>query len=509
MTLLHNKTGILRDILLAAIIFGILIWITAPVSAADTQKIPDPSPPKMPVKLLFIHHSVGENWLSDENGGLGEALFENNYFVSDTYYGWGPDAIGDRTDIPDWVEWFKSPQTNRYMQAAFLESDDDAAGWDYYNRPMQDPGGENEIIIFKSCYPNSDLEGNPGDPAGFVPDYSVSGAKYVYNQILSYFATRPDKLFVAITAPPELDGTYADNARAFNTWLTTEWLNGYDTGNVAVWDLYTVLTGSDNHHRFLGGTIEYITDRGGNTLVYPTEDPHPSSAGNRKATAEFVPMLNIFYNQWKEHGSTPAGTVQVTTDEPISFEEESIEQVTTTPPVKKPDVEEQVLLIDDFETEPAERTQGWAIYSDGTSVLSSKPDKTNAASGSTSRSISVTPVIAGGWATTELLFDEPRNFSDTSGISFFLHAEDTDFPYSVLVYSTDPDGSRELYFYETETTAESTTGWDTVTVAWDAMNPLEGGGQIHPENINGVVFSFGNDIDLYETIYIDNLSAYR
>ena len=57
------------------------------------------NPPAEPVKLIFIHHSSGENWLTDGHGGLGLALRDNNYFVSDTNYGWGPDAIGDTTDI--------------------------------------------------------------------------------------------------------------------------------------------------------------------------------------------------------------------------------------------------------------------------------------------------------------------------------------------------------------------------------------------------------------------------
>ncbi|NBD35317.1 MAG: hypothetical protein GVY30_04885, partial [Chloroflexi bacterium] len=41
----------------------------------------DPSPPDEPVKLIFIHHSCGENWLNDSDGGLGIALRDANYFV--------------------------------------------------------------------------------------------------------------------------------------------------------------------------------------------------------------------------------------------------------------------------------------------------------------------------------------------------------------------------------------------------------------------------------------------
>ncbi len=37
------------------------------------------SPPESTMKLVFIHHSVGENWLQDANGGLGRLLGKNNY----------------------------------------------------------------------------------------------------------------------------------------------------------------------------------------------------------------------------------------------------------------------------------------------------------------------------------------------------------------------------------------------------------------------------------------------
>jgi hypothetical protein len=45
-----------------------------------------PAPSPNPVRLIFIHHSTGENWLADDNGGLGIALRNNNYFFRDTNY---------------------------------------------------------------------------------------------------------------------------------------------------------------------------------------------------------------------------------------------------------------------------------------------------------------------------------------------------------------------------------------------------------------------------------------
>src|SRR5512146_43910 len=78
-------------------------------AAPEAPLAPNPSNPAQPVKLVFIHHSTGENWISDGNGNLGAALANANWFVSDTNYGWGPEdldwgsgTIGDHTDIGNW-----------------------------------------------------------------------------------------------------------------------------------------------------------------------------------------------------------------------------------------------------------------------------------------------------------------------------------------------------------------------------------------------------------------------
>jgi len=246
--------------------------------------------PKDTVKLIFIHHSIGENWLSDDNGQLGMTLRDNNYFVSDTNYGWGPEAIGDKTDIGHWWLWFRGPDSSRYLSALYSENGQNCQ----YSRLSNTPGGENEIIIFKSCFPNSALQGNPNDPIPSISSnplkgdaaeseiHTMANAKGIYVDLLEYFKTRPDKLFIVITAPPLSDPTYADNSRSFNYWLVNEWLKDYPYNNVVVFDFYSVLT------------------NGGNTLAYPSSwgDDHPSKEGNLKATGEFINFLNNAYYQW-------------------------------------------------------------------------------------------------------------------------------------------------------------------------------------------------------------------
>ena len=315
----HNRKS--RVVHLLVICLLTISWGFCAVLTPKAQaQIDDSSAPPNTVKLIFIHHSCGQNWLADEHGKLGLALEQNNYFVSDTYYGWGPDSIGDRTDILNWTEWFRGPNSERYLTALYNESGQTS----YFSRGLPDPGGENEIILFKSCYPNSNLKGRPNDSAKPGSDLTVSNAKFIYNDLLNYFITRPDKLFVVITAPPVLDPQYADNARAFNTWLVQDWLaeNNYPLNNVAVFDFYNVLTHPDNHHQFTGQEIEYVTSHGNNTLFFDSNgDNHPNPIGNQKATSEFVPLLNVFYNRWSPKPELRPSDEKIETPETTEFEE--------------------------------------------------------------------------------------------------------------------------------------------------------------------------------------------
>ena len=451
------------------ILFLIIFLLAAQISFAETI------PPDHPVKLIFIHHSVGENWLSDDNGGLGRALGDNNYFVSDTYYGWGPDAIGDRTDIINWPEWFTGPDRDRYMEAVYSEFDDDAAGYDYYNRPMADPGGENQIIVFKSCYPNSNLAGNPDDPVADGPDMTVGGAKYVYNELLEYFEEHPEKLFIAITPPPEISPEYGDSAQAFSTWMVEDWLSSYPGTNVGVFDLHAVLSSPDNHHTAEGDTLVY-TPGHGNTLAYPTDDPHPSQAGNIKATTDFVPLLNYYYNRWISGDNTP----RITTETP---------EPTATSEVPDSSASEE-LNVEPVSSSPIMKTSvsgeiggDWATYDDGESSISLSAD--------TSSSFCVeTTVIPGGWATVETLSDEPSDWSGFSGISYTLSADREGIPYSLVLYAAEGPEEKTGYSVAKITGPDSTGSGEFVSIPWQEFSPLEGDGSFNPRVARGLFFSF-------------------
>lgn len=437
-------------------------------SAAPFWQIYNPDPPDEAVKLVFIHHSTGENWLTDGYGDLGIELGNNNYFVSDTNYGWGPEAIGDRTDIPNWMEWFRSGQTPTYMDALFNES----GQYSNYTRTLANPGGENQVIVFKSCFPNSDLAGSPDDPPGSYAELSVSGAKYVYNELLKYFITMPDKLFIVVTAPPLISSDNAENARAFNNWLVNDWLleNNYTHSNVAVFDFYNVLTGQDAHHRYNNGLIEHIVGNK-NTAAYPSGDDHPSQEGSRKATEEFIPLLNIYYYRWKATAPQgpsgelppPAGEPGEETAQPGSVNVGATGAVQGAPGV----------VIDDFEGGSPAGTNGWEAYRDeGTSTTmrcSAEAGKPH--SGAQSLILDYA-VAANSWATCALFYGGQQDWSSADGLTFYYHAGEAGKVVDFHVY-TGTNEQHDSYVYSIETVPESVTGWVPVSLMWSDFHGVD------------------------------------
>jgi hypothetical protein len=468
--------------------------------------------------LIFIHHSTGGNWLADPNadqpaGGLARALMENNYYVSATNYGWGPDGIGDRTDIVNWPEWFTGPQHEAIMQAVYEESNQNIGGFGDWPRLSQNPGGENQIIIFKSCFPNSDLWGSPDDLPQSQPndEYTVANAKAVYNAILAYFETRQDKLFVVITAPPLAEGEYYDdalsgdqraaNARAFNDWLVNDWLADYPHNNVVVFDYYNVLTsngsssrvddqGSNqepndsgwedgNHHRWWNGAVQHIQTVNNNYSSYPTSsdgDSHPTSQGQQKATDEFVTLLNVYYNLWQAGQPQPPPVVSTAgsssgdrTDQPVTSE--------------------TVGLIDDMETQNA-----WSSSPDdlGSSVESVLADQ-EAHGGSQSLRIEI-DIAEGGWGDTGRYFETSQDWSAADGVEFWLHTSQANVPFSLILFSGSSD-SPTPFEINLVTSPESTSGWVQYAIGWNEFTRADwadpsGLEDLDPVRINGLSLNY-------------------
>jgi hypothetical protein len=315
-----------------------------PDTAPPPPKNLNPSAPSAPVRLVFIHHSVGEDLGRADGGRLRGALNDNGYYAVDTNYEWGPadldagDAkIGDHTDIGHWSSWFLGPNRETYLKALYTNSHL-TDSWE--TNAIADPGGENSVVLFKSCFLSGmRISGNAGDPpiaegtANPIKgqpyteeaSYTVANAKGLYRDLLAYFASRQDRLFVLLTTPPshqgEVSAVEAQNLRALNQWLVRKWLASYPHRNVAVLDFHTVLTSNGGnteqndlgaatggHHRLAAGQKHVENSLGtSDFLQYASSGPdsHPTSAGLQKATGELLPLLNVAYHCWKGSGECP------------------------------------------------------------------------------------------------------------------------------------------------------------------------------------------------------------
>ncbi len=261
--------------------------------------------------LMFIHHSVGQGWL---DSGLNAALLAKGYIDerNDITYGTTltPDAgrpaslgavPGDNTDMNHWILWF-----NDYLGSA---------------RSYGCATGVNRIVMFKSCFPNSDIGADgaePGDPFSedrVLVNYKAiyrhpSGPGHVYSHVgraykplEDVFAASPDTLFIAVTAPPlcyapdETTNANAHRARLFNNWLKNTWLASYNAAhpslhNVAVFDLFDALAYPDNDPQHPNRLRSAYGGASG--------DSHPNEAGNQQLTKLFATNPDNFLDRaWR------------------------------------------------------------------------------------------------------------------------------------------------------------------------------------------------------------------
>jgi len=301
----------------ACVAAGIGIWLLAPTGGdlsaeTDMGRVlqapavvePGEAPAEL-VDLAFLHHSVGEHLLASpgaeggrdgafpthpNGGGLAALLAANNYRLHEATYG---SRLGEHTDLFHWLPKFRTRM-------------DDILALAHQDERLPE-GHRNRVVLFKSCYPNNEFVGpGSGDGRPDGPELTEANGRATLRALLPEFAKRPDVLFVYLTAPPLAPHTWreprwkrlakqvlgrpthdaefresAAMARRFNTWVVSSdgWLKGYAAGNVAVFDLYDVLTGH--------GASDF--------LLYPSgdgTDSHPSHEGHAKVAPALVSFLN-------------------------------------------------------------------------------------------------------------------------------------------------------------------------------------------------------------------------
>ncbi|MBU1662160.1 MAG: hypothetical protein KKD28_11895, partial [Chloroflexi bacterium] len=266
------------------------------------------------------------------------------------------------------------------------------------------------------------------------------------------------------------------------------------------------------HHRFVDGQVEYDVSHGNGTLYYDSDgDDHPNGIGNQKATAEFVPMLNIFYHRWIS--AAPTSPPPAAEEPTLSEGEEDTTSEESPPPAAVPETFASSGLFDDFESDgPPPGTNGWEAFWDEAvpTTLSCGVDSSVAQAGLSSLRLDFY-IEPDSWAACTLLYDENPGLGGIRGLAFDYRATAP-----ALIFDVDAHGgtsdARSTYAYSVETVPESVDGWVHVELTWDQIvrvdweeNP---GTPVNPAEINGFAFGFGTypGTPNSGTIWIDNLS---
>lgn len=219
---------------------------------------PNPGWPSRVLSMVWLHHSTGDAILK---GGLFEALTNNKITFHDINYkqavvdGY---VVGDHTDPPDFPKTFNEPKYFNVIK-----------GWELGG------GKQHDIIMFKSCFPSSDIKDD-----AMLEDY-----KKWYLSLLPTFKAHPDILFIAMSTPPltrwETRPDRAARARAWSKWITIEYAK--DVRNVKVFDLFNALAILEGRPNADTLVPQFATARG---------DSHPNREGAQAVTRMFIPWLN-------------------------------------------------------------------------------------------------------------------------------------------------------------------------------------------------------------------------
>lgn len=200
-----NKKLLIAIIVIIFVTFGGATYYYLSKDRLETSKetSENQNPEKFAKSVFFIHHSTGEIYW---NGGMEESLTGAGYTAAAPWWDGATDPVdfyGEFTNDSNWE--------------------------------ILEPYA---IIIFKSCFPASDI----------TSDEMLEEYKGYYNQLYSVYQNHPDKLFVPMSTPPLLSAsTTADASRRaldFEEWLIGEYVDNYQGKNLAPFGLHSLL--SDN-----------------------------------------------------------------------------------------------------------------------------------------------------------------------------------------------------------------------------------------------------------------------
>jgi len=197
------------------------------------------------MKIIFLHHSTGSliwqggvpEWFERYNAehGTSHQIGERN-FPKGSPYSW------NNYPYDYWNIWVKHAGEEPFMEEPTLEILTE----------------QYDVIIWKHCFPVSNIEKDTGNPDVNSQDKRIENYKLHYQALKEKMHEFPENSFIVWTGAAQaqktslkmklkalltgrpLDGESARGARTFFDWVRNEWDESGD--NIYIWDFYELET---------------------------------------------------------------------------------------------------------------------------------------------------------------------------------------------------------------------------------------------------------------------------
>jgi hypothetical protein len=204
-----------------------LLIAIAPLAAQAADQRPLPTD----AKILLLHHSTGEciwnggvpAWFQSHNAARGTRYsITEQAFPKDSPYGW------ENYPYDYWNIWVRNAGMKPFKQEPTLEI----------------LTGKYNVIVFKHCFPVSNIEPDYGSPDVASSERRIENYKLQYAALKKKMREFPKTRFLVWTGAAQVnsdtDEAQARRAKAFFDWVRTEWDENGD--NIYVWDFRTLET---------------------------------------------------------------------------------------------------------------------------------------------------------------------------------------------------------------------------------------------------------------------------
>lgn len=217
------------------------------------------------IRIIFLHHSTGGRiW----DGGVPQLIKEynlkngTNYQIIEQCY---PSTEGG-------YPWSNYPYDYYNLWVRYTGSSEDRKELN-----LDQIAANYDVIIFKHCFPVSEIKADTGRPDINSSRKSLENYKLQYNALRDRMLQFPDKKFIVWTgAALSEDSTtpvQAERAKEWANWVRNEW--DKDGDNIFIFD------------------FEQLETEGGLYLKYPcgNKDSHPDKNFSKTAASEFVKKI--------------------------------------------------------------------------------------------------------------------------------------------------------------------------------------------------------------------------